>query len=414
MRSEADQHAVASILQRDFGMPSFFLTIASSAPVRTAVVTAAGFGRRMFPATKACRAELFPIVGADGVAKPALVHTLQQLVAGGIERILVVVQPRDLALFRDLLTERVPPAQYHRLSPAARRYADELQELGRRVAFAVQERQEGLAHAVLAARSLVGDEPFLLALGDHLFMQNDGPAAAEASAEATAAVGGPGEGTAPGAGASCVSQMLRQYQRMGGTGALVGLQLSTAEEASSYGTYTGTWIDGSDGERKVAATVTGGEADAAALPVAASAAGSSGGRYLLSISEVAEKPSPEYAREHLRLPSPRLSVASAGTEAGAAATATAPDSQCATSFGLFVLPTSVFAAVDDMVAHNLRGSSGDFELGTALEQLRRSQGLTGLVVAGQRFDLASPEHFVQAVSAFAAQRPGLAAAAAKA
>lgn len=380
------------------------------------MVTAAGFGRHVFPATKACRAELFPIVGADGVAKPAIVHTLQQLVAGGIERVIVVVQPRDLAVFRDLLTERVSPAQYHRLPPAARKLADELLELGRHVTFAVQERQEGLAHAVLAARPLVGEEPFLLALGDHLFMQEEGAAAGEAGAEATAAVGGAGNAAAP--GASCVAQMLREYQRMGGSGCLVGLQRSALDEVSSYGTFTGTWMDSAPGASGKAA---GGDRDASShgAPVAA-------GR-LLSISEVAEKPSPEYAREHLRLPSsagapsvsPRAGSGDADAAGATAAVAAAahPDAAAAlaasprwaTAFGLFVLPPAVFAAVDEMVAHNLRGASGDFELTSALEQLRRSGGLTGLVVAGRRFDIGTPEHYVRAVAAFAAQKPAAAA-----
>ncbi|MEI8353902.1 MAG: sugar phosphate nucleotidyltransferase, partial [Lentisphaerota bacterium] len=45
------------------GLP---LTIRTGSRIRKAVIPAAGFGTRLFPATKAVKKELFPVVGADG------------------------------------------------------------------------------------------------------------------------------------------------------------------------------------------------------------------------------------------------------------------------------------------------------------------------------------------------------------
>jgi hypothetical protein len=69
-RSEEAQRAVSDILQRDFGMPSLFLTVAASSPVTKAVIPAAGFGTAVFPASRCTKPELFPVIDADGVCKP--------------------------------------------------------------------------------------------------------------------------------------------------------------------------------------------------------------------------------------------------------------------------------------------------------------------------------------------------------
>ncbi|NIO72056.1 MAG: GHMP kinase, partial [Anaerolineae bacterium] len=71
-RSEADQQAVIEIIERDLGMPCLTLTLRTGQKVRKAVIPAAGFGTRLFPATKATKKELFPIIDRDGIAKPAV------------------------------------------------------------------------------------------------------------------------------------------------------------------------------------------------------------------------------------------------------------------------------------------------------------------------------------------------------
>ncbi|UCF29654.1 MAG: GHMP kinase, partial [Chloroflexota bacterium] len=71
-RSRADQQAVIEILERDLGVECLELTIRPGQQVRKAVIPAAGFGTRLFPATKATKKELFPIIDQDGIAKPAI------------------------------------------------------------------------------------------------------------------------------------------------------------------------------------------------------------------------------------------------------------------------------------------------------------------------------------------------------
>ena len=51
-------------------MPAYPLTLRPGPKVRKALIPAAGFGTRLFPATKATKKELFPIIDRDGIAKP--------------------------------------------------------------------------------------------------------------------------------------------------------------------------------------------------------------------------------------------------------------------------------------------------------------------------------------------------------
>ena len=71
--------------------------------VRKAVIPAAGFGTRMYPATKALKKELFPIVDRDGRAKPIILAIVEEAIAAGIEEVAIVVQPSDRDLFEDIL-----------------------------------------------------------------------------------------------------------------------------------------------------------------------------------------------------------------------------------------------------------------------------------------------------------------------
>lgn len=167
-KSAAAQAAVCDILLRDFGMPCLTVTIGASSPVRTAVIPAAGFGADLFPATKAVKAELFPVLTREGVAVPAIVMSVTELVDAGIERVVIVVQEEDLPSFRRLFKERVAPSNYAKLSPEMKKQANRLMELGSAVDFVVQEKQEGFGHAILCAKEAVGQHPFIVILSDHV------------------------------------------------------------------------------------------------------------------------------------------------------------------------------------------------------------------------------------------------------
>ena len=99
-RSAADQRAVVEILERDLGVAGLPLTLGTGPKVRRALIPAAGFGTRLFPATKATKKELFPVVDRDGIAKPAILLIVEEALEAGIEEVVIVVQEDDLEDFR--------------------------------------------------------------------------------------------------------------------------------------------------------------------------------------------------------------------------------------------------------------------------------------------------------------------------
>jgi UTP-glucose-1-phosphate uridylyltransferase/mevalonate kinase len=240
-RSDADQEAVVQILERDLHMPGMKLTITPQQKVRKAVIPAAGFGTRLFPATKATKKELFPIVDKDGIAKPAILFIVEEAMEAGIEEVIIVVQKDDLASFQSFFREQISIENYNKLPSHFQEYSHRLLEIGRRVTFAVQENQEGFGHAVYAARKAVGDEPFLLMLGDHIYRSNNPR--------------------------QCAGQLLDAYQLHGQS--IVGMRRTPEDKIGNFGTLTGVWLDG---ER------------------------------LLNVTEFAEKPTLDYARTNLRVP----------------------------------------------------------------------------------------------------------------
>ena len=149
--------------------PCLPLTLGTGPKVRKAVIPAAGFGTRLFPATKAIKKELFPVVDRDGIAKPAILLIVEEALEAGIEEVVhhrPGGRPRGLPLVLQRRRSR------SRTSTSCSRhyqdYARHILEIGRRVTFVTQNAQEGFGHAVYCAAPAVGDEPFLLMLGDHL------------------------------------------------------------------------------------------------------------------------------------------------------------------------------------------------------------------------------------------------------
>ena len=138
--------------------------------VRKAVIPIAGLGTRHFPASHAVKKEMFPVVGADGIARALFHYHLLELEAAGIEEICIIVQPGEDEAVKNYL--RGPDANYlKRLEkhPALLQEAAQMKKFSERISFAVQREQEGYGHAVFQTKDFANGEMVLLGLGDHLF-----------------------------------------------------------------------------------------------------------------------------------------------------------------------------------------------------------------------------------------------------
>ncbi len=138
--------------------------------IKKAVIPVAGLGTRLFPAVHACKKELFPVVGPDGIARAMIHYQVMDLIGAGIKEICVIVRPGEEKLIEDYFNG--PDADYiGRLKKHKALYgeAKKMRAALSRISFAVQKKQEGYGHAVFQSRKFAGNEPVLLCLGDHLF-----------------------------------------------------------------------------------------------------------------------------------------------------------------------------------------------------------------------------------------------------
>ena len=144
--------------------------------IRKGVIPVAGHGVRLFPATKAVKKELFPLVDRTGSIKPIVQMIIEEALASGIEQVCIVVQPGGDELIRRYFCDPLPPDFDSRIgqSPDAHAEYQRLRQLGEHINYVFQQTQEGYGHAVYCARQWVGEEPFLLLLGDHVYLSATG------------------------------------------------------------------------------------------------------------------------------------------------------------------------------------------------------------------------------------------------
>jgi len=136
--------------------------------MKKCVIPIAGYGTRLFPATKAIPKAFFPIVDIDGRAKPIIQIIVSEAISSGIEEICIVTQEDQLCPIRDYFSQGAIPFSGKEIDKCL----DSILEMGRRIRYAVQDRPEGFGHAVHCARDFVGKDPFLLLLGDHVYISN--------------------------------------------------------------------------------------------------------------------------------------------------------------------------------------------------------------------------------------------------
>ena len=130
--------------------------------VRKAVIPAAGLGTRFLPATKAIAKEMLPIID-----KPTIQFIVEEAIQSGIEDIIIVTGKAKRPI-EDHFDANVELEQ-----SLASKGKDELLALveettGINIHFIRQKRPLGLGHAVLQAKAFVGNEPFVVMLGDDI------------------------------------------------------------------------------------------------------------------------------------------------------------------------------------------------------------------------------------------------------
>src|SRR5437899_1370891 len=146
---------------------SFAIHTIFSMPVDLAIVPVAGQGTRLLPSTKSQPKEMLPVG-----RKPVVQYIVEELANSGIRRVLFVTGPGKTSIENhfDINAELVAFLRETGKEELLGELEFERQDL--QYFYTRQRRQLGLGHAVLCAKPLVGDQPFVVALGDSIIGRN--------------------------------------------------------------------------------------------------------------------------------------------------------------------------------------------------------------------------------------------------
>src|SRR5258708_2894370 len=163
---------------------------------------------------------MFPLVDRDGTKKPTIQIIVEEAVESGIEEVCIVASEENVDQFRRHF--RGLPAEWAALFRGktwALEEAEKLAGLSERISYVLQGAPEGYGHAVHCAREFVGQEPFLLLLGDHVYIS--------ASKK------------------NCSRQIIDVFNEHGG--AVSGVQRTGEDLLHLFGTLAGRRLSGSPG-----------------------------------------------------------------------------------------------------------------------------------------------------------------------
>ena len=306
------------------GLRAYSLTIKPVHTVRRAIIPVAGFGTRLYPATRALKKDFFPIPCPDGMVRPVILILLEELVQSGIEEICLVLGSEDeRRLYADFFERPLNDSHLRKLSKQYQEYENHILDIGKRLRYVYQRDKRGFGHAVYQAAQFAHGEPVLLMLGDTLYRSLTNK--------------------------PCALQLIEEYERYNCL--IVGLYPVALSDVSHFGIMSGVWED--KDER------------------------------ILNVSTICEKPTPDYAEEHLGVRS------SMGVR------------EYCSVFGQYILTPEVFQQLaEDIKRADDESTDREIELTAALEAVRSRVGMMGVRLYSQRFDMGNPAALVDTIAKF--------------
>lgn len=138
------------------------MSIASGKKVKKAIIPAAGLGTRFLPATKAMPKEMLPIVD-----KPTIQFIIEEAISSGIEDILIITGKAKRPI-EDHFDSNMELEENLRGKGKIELLKLVEDTTNIKLHFIRQKHPRGLGDAVLQAKAFVGDEPFVVMLGDDI------------------------------------------------------------------------------------------------------------------------------------------------------------------------------------------------------------------------------------------------------
>ena len=307
------------------GLPAYVLTLHPVHTVRRAIIPVAGFGTRLYPATRCMKKDSFPIPCPDGKVRPVILILLEELIKSGIEEVcLVLGSKEERELYRDFFEKPLSEEHLNKLSVENREYENHILDIGKHLHYVYQKEKRGFGHAVYQAADFARNEPVLLMLGDTLYRSLSNK--------------------------PCALQLIEQYERYNTL--ILGLYPVDVSQVSHFGIMTGVWED--KDER------------------------------ILNVSQLCEKPTAFNAEKNLGVRNSK------------------GEKEYCSVFGQYILTPEVFHQLEaDIKAADEAGeTTREIELTAALETVRRQQGMIGIRLKGERYDMGNPAAFIDTVANF--------------
>ena len=206
------------------GMPGFKLTIKPVHTIRKAIIPVAGFGTRLYPATRSVKKDFFPIPCADGMVRPVILILLEELVKSGIEEICIVLgSEEERKQYEEFFETSLSEEHLAKLSTQHLEYEQRIAEIGKRLHYVYQYEKRGFGHAVYQAVDFVHNEPVLLLLGDTIYTSNRAK--------------------------PCALQFIETYELFNQM--MVSIHSIPLSQVSHYGILSGVWEDANETVLKV-------------------------------------------------------------------------------------------------------------------------------------------------------------------
>mgnify|MGYP000881143474 CR=1 FL=1 len=174
--------------------------------IRKAVIPAAGLGTRVLPATKAQPKEMLVVVD-----KPALQYLVEELVDSGIEEILIVTGRNKTSIENHFdYSFELEKTLEENGKKELLKVVNDISKLAN-IYYVRQKKPLGLGHAISCAEAFVGNEPFVVLLGDDIIYTDKS------------------KGEVP-----VTKQLIEKYSELDG-GNILGVQEVLQKNVSKYG-----------------------------------------------------------------------------------------------------------------------------------------------------------------------------------
>lgn len=214
-RSAEDQRQLVEYLNAQ-GMRAYQLTLNPVHTVRRAIIPVAGFGTRLYPATRGLKKDFFPIPCPDGLVRPVILILLEELVKSGVEEICLVLGSEEERIqYTDFFERQLSEEHLRKLNKEAQEYENRILDIGKRLRYVYQHEKRGFGHAVYQAAEFANNEPVLLLLGDTIYRSKSNK--------------------------PCALQMIEEYERYNSL--MVSIHPVPLSKVSHYGILSGVWED---------------------------------------------------------------------------------------------------------------------------------------------------------------------------